>query len=80
MGLVSSNLFQDRDAPKYFPALIAIACFGAAGFLIAGALGIYMAFDNKRRNRRQGLTLTAQDVPTSKLKDGPKVPEFRWFL
>lgn len=80
MGLVSSNLFQDRDAPKYLPALIAIACFGATGFLVAGALGTYMTFDNKRRDRRQGVTLTAQDVPTSKLKDGPKVAEFRWFL
>ncbi|KAI0155536.1 MFS transporter [Pestalotiopsis sp. NC0098] len=80
MGLVSSNLFQDKDAPKYLPALIATACFGACGFLVAGTLGTYMTFDNQRRNRRQGVKLTAQDVPTSKLKDGPKVDDFRWFL
>ncbi|KAH6658696.1 major facilitator superfamily domain-containing protein [Truncatella angustata] len=80
MGLVSSNLFQDKDAPKYMPALIATACFGATGFLVSGALGTYMTFDNKRRNRRQGVTLTAQDVPTSRLRAGPKVDDFRWFL
>lgn len=80
MGLVSSNLFRDQDAPKYLPALIATACFGAMGFLAAGTLGTYMTFDNKRRNKRQGITLTAQDVPTSKLRNGPKVDDFRWFL
>jgi hypothetical protein len=80
MGLVASNLFQTRDAPKYLPALIATACFGAFGCLVAGLLGSFMIFDNKRRNRRQGVTLTARDVPTLKLRDGPKVDDFRWFL
>ncbi|KAI1848589.1 hypothetical protein JX266_005448 [Neoarthrinium moseri] len=80
MGLVASNLFQTRDAPKYLPALIATASFGACGFVVAGLLGAYMTFDNKRRNRQQGVNLTAQDVPTSKLKDGPQVQDFRWFL
>jgi hypothetical protein len=80
MGLVVSNLFQTRDAPKYLPALIATACFGACGCLVATLLGLYMVFDNKRRNRRQGVNLTAQDVPTSKLKDGPATDDFRWFL
>ncbi len=80
MGLVASNLFQTKDAPKYGPALIATAVFGATGCLVAGCLGFFMIWDNARRNRQQGVSLTARDVPTMKLRDGPKVPEFRWFL
>ncbi|KAI0845477.1 putative MFS transporter [Daldinia vernicosa] len=80
MGLVSSYVFQEKDAPKYLPALITTASFGATGCLVAGSLGLYMLWDNKSRNRRQGVNLTAKDVPTLQLRDGPKVEEFRWFL
>ncbi|KAK8110214.1 uncharacterized protein PG998_006671 [Apiospora kogelbergensis] len=80
MGLVASNVFQTKDAPKYEPALITTAVFGAVGCLASVCLGAFMMFDNKRRNRRQGVNLTARDVPTLKLRDGPRVPEFRWFL
>ena len=80
MGLVASNVFQTKDAPKYEPALITTASFGAAGCLVSVCLGAFMMFDNKRRNRQQGVNLTARDVPTLKLRHGPKVPEFRWFL
>ncbi|KAL1993671.1 hypothetical protein VTN49DRAFT_2340 [Thermomyces lanuginosus] len=80
MGLVSSNVFRAKDAPKYEPALITVACFGGVGATTAGLLGLYMLFDNIRRNRRDGRKITARDVPTERLRDGPKVPEFRWFL
>ncbi|KAI1421496.1 major facilitator superfamily domain-containing protein [Xylaria sp. FL1777] len=80
MGLVASNVFRDQDKPKYAPALITTASFGAFGFLVAAFLGLYMVFDNKRRNRRQGVKLSARDIPTSRLRDGPKVEDFRWFL
>ncbi|GKT51128.1 putative transporter [Colletotrichum spaethianum] len=80
MGLVSSNIFRKPDAPKYAPALITTACFGGVGALCALALGFFMVWDNKRRNREQGVNLTASDVSTSKLGDGPKSPNFRWFL
>ncbi|KAI1209793.1 putative MFS transporter [Annulohypoxylon truncatum] len=80
MGLIPSYVFQTKDAPKYTPALITTACFGATGCLITGCLGLFMLWDNQRRNRRQGVNLTAKDVPTLKLRDGPKVEEFRWFL
>ncbi|KAF3026574.1 hypothetical protein E8E14_014150 [Neopestalotiopsis sp. 37M] len=80
MGLVSSNIFLSREAPKYESALITTATFGATGALVAGLLGAYMVFDNHRRNRRAGVTTHARDVPTYKLRDGPSVPEFRWFL
>ena len=80
MGLVSSNIFQTHDAPKYLPALITTACFGATGALVTACLGAYMIFDNKRRNRKAGVKIDARDVPTQRLRDGPSSPEFRWFL
>ncbi|RWA06169.1 hypothetical protein EKO27_g8938 [Xylaria grammica] len=80
MGLVASNVFREQDKPKYAPALITTASFGGFGFIVAACLGLYMVFDNKRRNRRQGVNLSARDVPTSRLRDGPRVEDFRWFL
>ncbi|KAF6810606.1 MFS transporter [Colletotrichum musicola] len=80
MGLVSSNIFRKPDAPKYAPALITTAAFGGAGAVCALGLGAFMVLDNRRRNRAQGVELTASDVPTSRLGDGPRSPDFRWFL
>lgn len=80
MGLVSSNIFQARDAPKYKPALITTAAFGATGACIAACLGTYMFFDNKRRDRKAGRKIDARDIPTQRLRDGPASDEFRWFL
>ena len=80
MGVVSSNIFRDEDKPKYIPALATTAAFGATGCLIVLLLGSYMVVDNARRNRRQGVNLTARDVSTEKLRDGPGCPDFRWFL
>ena len=80
MGLVSSNIFRAKEKPKYETALITTAAFGACGCLVAGCLGMYMIFDNRRRNRKAGVKTTAADVPTHKLRDGPSTPEFRWFL
>ncbi|TWU76017.1 hypothetical protein ED733_007169 [Metarhizium rileyi] len=79
-GLVASNIFQERDAPKYLPALVTAACFGFTGALITGLLGLYMILDNKRRDRNAGVKVKARDVPTLKMRDGPKSPEFRWYL
>ena len=80
MGVVSSNIFQNKDAPKYIPALATTAAFGATGALLTGLLGVYMALDNAKRDRRLGRVLGAKDVPTERLRDGPSVEEFRWFL
>lgn len=80
MGLVASNIFREKDAPKYLPALITTACFGATGALITALLGSYMIFDNRRRNKKLGMKIDARDVPTQLLRDGPSVDEFRWFL
>lgn len=80
MGVVASNVFREQDKPKYMPALITVGAFGATGSVIAGLLGLYMVFDNRRRNRRDGVTVRASDIPTDRLRDGPASPEFRWFL
>ncbi|KAK2816768.1 hypothetical protein FQN49_008003 [Arthroderma sp. PD_2] len=80
MGLVSSNVFREKDKPKYQPALITTGIFGATGACIAAGLGLYMAWDNRRRNRRAGVKTSASDVPTKRLRDGPSEEEFRWFL
>lgn len=80
MGLVSSNIFMEREAPKYETALITTAVFGATGAFITLATGLYMMWDNARRNKAAGVKIDARDVPTMRLRDGPSVPEFRWFL
>ncbi|KAF2637277.1 MFS general substrate transporter [Massarina eburnea CBS 473.64] len=80
MGVVSSNIFQDKDKPKYVPALATTAAFGATGCLLVLLLGAYMIVDNARRNKSQGVNLSARDVSTEKLRDGPNNPDFRWFL
>ncbi|PLB42560.1 putative MFS transporter [Aspergillus candidus] len=80
MGLVSSNVFRESDRPKYMPALITVGVFGAVGATIAASLGLFMWCDNARRNRRQGIVVRAQDVPTDRLRDGPASEDFRWFI
>lgn len=80
MGLVSSNISTPTSAPKYVPALATTAAFGATGAVLATLLSVYMIVDNKRRDAKLGKKLDMREVPTELLRDGPSVPEFRWFL
>jgi MFS family permease len=80
MGVVASNIFRNEDAPRYIPALATTAAFGGMGFVLTMLLGGWMWFDNKRRDRAQGRRIAVRDIPTEMLRDGPAVPEFRWFL
>ena len=80
MGVVSSNIFQSKDAPKYVPALATTAAFGAMGALLTLLLGAWMIVDNKRRDVRAGRKVKARDIPTELLKDGPASENYRWFL
>ncbi|KAJ7445260.1 major facilitator superfamily domain-containing protein, partial [Mycena latifolia] len=79
-GLVSANIFLNSDAPKYTHALIISACLQVTGISIALGMRTYMALDNRRRNREQGVSWTTKDVPTADLADGPRNPAFRHFL
>nr|POE48691.1 putative transporter [Quercus suber] len=79
MGVVSSNIFRAQDAPAYIPALATTAAFGGLGMVLTLTLGAYMILDNKRRDRKQGRRLRAQDVPTELLKEGPGSMDFRWM-
>ncbi|KAK5114718.1 hypothetical protein LTR62_002292 [Meristemomyces frigidus] len=78
MGVVSSNVFRNQDAPQYIPALATTAAFGATGLVLTLVLGGYMIMDNKRRDRKQGVRLRARDVATERLREGPDCVEFRW--
>ncbi|KAJ9635638.1 hypothetical protein H2204_005812 [Knufia peltigerae] len=79
MGVVSSNIFQNKDAPKYFPALITTAVFGACGCFLTLLLGAWMVIDNKRRDKRDGRTVKAIDIPSELLAEGPESAHYRWF-
>jgi hypothetical protein len=75
-----SNIFLDKDAPKYFPALITTAAFGAVGCVLTLLLGGWMIMDNKRRNMKQGKAVRAKEIPTELLAEGPSSPDYRWYL
>lgn len=80
MGVVSSNIFRPQDAPDYIPALATTAGFGGVGIVLTLGLGGWMMWDNRNRDRRQGVKMRARDVPTERLRDGPGCEDFRWFL
>ncbi|KAF8960992.1 MFS general substrate transporter [Flammula alnicola] len=78
-GLISTNVFRAKDEPKYIPALATSAGFGGLCLLLVASTGIYMRIENRRRNKVQGLDITAADVDTEALADGPRSPSFRYM-
>ena len=62
------------------PALVTTFAFGVAGAALTVGLGVFMMVDNRRRDAREGVRRRALDVSTEKRREGPKAPEFRWFL
>ena len=78
MGVVSSNIFQNKDAPKYIPALATTAAFGGTGFVLTLLLGAWMVADNRSRDKKQG-KVNVRDISTQELRDGPMAERFRWF-
>jgi len=57
VGVVSSNIFRNKDAPKYIPALATTAAFGGTGAVLTVLLGLWMVWDNRKRDRRQGVRI-----------------------
>lgn len=78
-NIMGANIFTPQSAPNYDMASIICACFGFTGAVITLGLGAWMKWDNKRRDREQGVVLKAGDVPTSELKDEWRHPEWRWM-
>ncbi|KAL1853339.1 hypothetical protein Plec18167_005571 [Paecilomyces lecythidis] len=77
-GIPSSLAFDSRTAPKYMPALIVNCVFQMVGIFMILCLGMWFRYDNRRRNKLQGVNLTAADVATQSLVDGWKDPNWRW--
>jgi len=78
-GLISTNVFRAQDEPKYIPALATSAAFGGFCLILVASVGTYMRIENRRRNRAQGVNITAADVDTEDLGQGPKSPAFRYM-
>ena len=78
-GLISTNIFRPKDAPKYVPALGITAGFGGLAIVLVATITTFMVMDNRRRDKAQGVTLTYRDVPTSELLEGPSNPSYRWM-
>ncbi|OCF39393.1 high-affinity nicotinic acid transporter [Kwoniella heveanensis CBS 569] len=79
-GFVSANIFLDKWAPAYKNPLAIVAAINGTGIVVVTAFRLYMAWDNRRRNKAQGVNWTSLDVPTEALRAGPKNPLFRYFL
>ncbi|KAJ6509502.1 major facilitator superfamily domain-containing protein [Mycena vitilis] len=78
-GLISTNVFRAQDEPRYIPALATSAAFGGFCFILVAGTGIWMRYENAKRNRAQGVNLSAKDVDTSTLALGPASPSFRYM-
>ena len=77
-GIPASLAFQANTAPRYKPALIVNCAFLLFGVLVILGMGAYFRYDNRRRDREQGVKLTAADVSTKSLIGGWKDPNWRW--
>ncbi|GAW03594.1 high-affinity nicotinic acid transporter [Lentinula edodes] len=78
-GLISTNVFRAQDEPKYVPALATSAAFGGLCLILVASTGIWMRWENKRRDKVQGVVLSAGDIPTETLSEGPLNPSFRFM-
>ncbi|WVQ75755.1 hypothetical protein IAR50_005386 [Cryptococcus sp. DSM 104548] len=79
-GIVSANIFLDKWSPAYIIPLAITCALEALGVMLIVSLGMWMRWDNRRRNRAQGVEWGSGDVPTEVLKDGPKNPSYRHFI
>ncbi|KAE8400760.1 major facilitator superfamily domain-containing protein [Aspergillus pseudonomiae] len=64
-GVVSAATFRTAYAPKYLPTLIATCCCNAVCIIFVTGLGVWMRFENRRRDQKQGFRLGENGVDTS---------------
>ncbi|KAK5698370.1 hypothetical protein LTR17_023705 [Elasticomyces elasticus] len=53
-NIAGANIFDSREAPRYFSALTGMIVCYCATIALAGVLWIYMAWENKRRDKKLG--------------------------
>jgi hypothetical protein len=78
-GLISTNVFRAQDEPKYVPALATSAAFGGFCAVLVLATGMWMRFENARRNRIQGRNVTFEDVNTKDLDGEHRDQGYRYM-
>ncbi|KAL1736998.1 major facilitator superfamily domain-containing protein [Schizophyllum commune] len=78
-GLISTNVFREKDEPKYVLALAVSAAFGGLCLVLVAGVGIWMRWENAKRNREQGVNITSKDVDTSEVH-GPSHPSWRYVV
>ena len=78
-GIVSANIFLDKWASAYRIPLAVTAGVEALALCLVLFLRFWMAWDNSRRNKAQGVKWQSKDVPTEALAEGSSNPLFRHF-
>ena len=78
-------LFRTQDEPRYVLAITSILVFFCAGLICAAALRLYMAWENRRRDRIYGAVGTSeQQVDGMRMgmhdKTDLENPDFRYVL
>ena len=53
-GLLSSNIYLSREAPRYLTSLRVNLAMAALGSFVSFAYGLWMRWENRRRDRRTG--------------------------
>lgn len=59
MGLVTSNIFFAREAPRYKTALIVNMSFPCVGILFTVGYSLYLRFLNRQLDKEEGALTTA---------------------
>lgn len=78
-GIVSANIFLAKWEPQYRIPLAIVAGMEGMALILTVSMRLWMTWDNKRRNREQGVNWQSKDVPTEALSEGSKNPLFRHF-
>ncbi|KAL1631615.1 hypothetical protein SLS54_000377 [Diplodia seriata] len=79
-GILSAATFRSEYAPAYVPTLVATACCNVTCIIFTLGLGGWMKWENKRRDRLMGCSLSAGDVDTAELREqGEKDVRWRYF-
>lgn len=95
-GILSAATFRTEYAPKYvacppridyspnsrryISTLVATCCCNAVCIVFVTGLGLWMRFENRRRDREQGQRLQEVQIDTSQIKDEHESSQWRYFL